>query len=91
MVLRNAPRRILQCELPVLGPRELFRRALVIDFDTSTPPSTPISQLHPEPSSLHPERALSLRDPDDGGVLGSSSTDLDARCALAADASDGEP
>jgi len=71
MVLRNPPR-ILQ--VPLLSPRELFRRALFIDFDPSTPAPTPGS-LHPEHSPPHPGRTLAMPDHVGVGVLGSGCTE----------------
>ena len=68
MVL-NHQRRILQCD--VIGPRELFSRALEIEFDTSTSAPTASSPLHPEHSPLHQERGSITRDGVGVDVLGS--------------------
>lgn len=75
MVLSGPPR-ILRCDVPVLSPREVFRRALCIDFDPSTPTPTPSSPLHPGHSPLHPGRSLERRDHAGVGVLGSGCTEL---------------
>jgi hypothetical protein len=73
MVLSGPPR-ILHCDVPVLSAREVFRRALWIDFDPSTPTPTPSSPLHPGHSPLHPGRSLAGRDHVGVGVPGSGCT-----------------
>src|SRR5687768_1022499 len=60
-------RRILQLDAPVCSPRELFRRAVEIDFDNSTPAPMP-------PAPPHPGRTRAMRDRIGVGVLRSGRT-----------------